>query len=67
MSSARRALLRAYAERVLAAPEPLSAALARCDREIAEAEAYTGPDGIGATLGSVDWRVERQIIEEKGE
>ena len=36
--------------------------LAQCEREIAECAAYDGPDKMGALMGEVDARIEREYI-----
>jgi hypothetical protein len=36
--------------------------LSQCEREIAECAAYEGPDKMGALLGEVDARIEREYI-----
>lgn len=34
----------------------------RCELEMADCEAYVGPDGFGATLGWLDWYTERELL-----
>ncbi|HXR75185.1 MAG TPA: hypothetical protein VN737_04360 [Bryobacteraceae bacterium] len=36
--------------------------IARCEREMAECEAYGGKDGFGALLGFCDWWSEREMV-----
>lgn len=39
----------------------------RIDYEIARVESYEGPDWKGALMGSMDWRIEAQLVERESE